>query len=102
MALSEGLEFGYDLDITLDPFQYYLFIALDVLLCIKVLPLLEKFRFLCFEIPCVDKASYVNDQIFFFCICPCNICFFLYPPCNNRCIILFIIYLSLFVGTIAL
>lgn len=58
MALLEDLEFGCHLDITLEiPFsQYYLFIALDVHVCIKMLPLSEKSEVLCFEILCVDKA----------------------------------------------
>lgn len=40
--------------------------ALDILVCIKVLPLSEKFEVLSFEIPCVNKANYVNDKIFSF------------------------------------
>lgn len=99
MALSEGLEFRCDLDIKREvPFsRYHQFSALDVLVCIKVLPLSEKFEVLCFVISCVNKANYINDQILSFvhfavrCYLPCNNCwtilFIICPFVGNNCFV---------------
>lgn len=76
-----------------DPFQYCQFIAQDFLVWIKVLPLSEKFAVLCFEIPSVNKANYVNSQIFSF-VDSAMCCIF--PAITD--IILFTSSLSPFVG----
>ena len=66
MALSEGLEFGCDLDITLEiPFsQYDLFIALDVLVCRKVLPFQRSLKFFALRYFVSIKQIYINEQVF--------------------------------------